>query len=89
MTYILDTKADEQYREFLDEINPIVTICGMEYLPSTVLEQVDPIAYRCGFNDWLDSENLVETDQPELDGIDEEDTTTVINADGESETRAI
>lgn len=50
----------DMYNEFIDETNEIVKIWNMEYLPSRVLEELDPIAYRCGFNDWLDSEGLTE-----------------------------
>ena len=31
-------------------------------LPSKVPEEMDPVAYRCGKNDWVDSERLVEID---------------------------
>ena len=34
----------------------MVQIGSLEYLPSKVLSECDPIAYRCGFNDWLDGE---------------------------------
>lgn len=58
MKYVTEKRAEELYDEYLDEVNPVVKICGMEYSPSRVLEEVDPTAYRCGFNDWLDSEGL-------------------------------
>ena len=35
-----------EYREFLDEIYPMINICGYEYYAGTVLEAVDPIAFR-------------------------------------------
>lgn len=46
----------ERYDEMLDDCYEIIRIGTMEYCPSNVLREVDPIAYRCGFNDWLDSE---------------------------------
>lgn len=54
MTYIDEQQAYEQYDEALDE-QGMITIGSLEYYPSLVLERVDPIAYRCGFTDWLDS----------------------------------
>lgn len=46
----------ERYDEMLNEVYGDASIGGMEYETSSALEQVDPIAYRCGFNDWVDSE---------------------------------
>ena len=46
----------ERYDSFLDECLGMVEIGGLEYNQSLALKNVDPIAYRCGFNDWLDSE---------------------------------
>ena len=45
-----------------------VTVAGMEFNPSRILEELDPVAYRCGYNDWVDS------DQSDLeDAIENED----------------
>lgn len=44
----------EQYDEFLDEFWP-VCIGSLEYAASMVLREVDPIAYRCGLLDYVDS----------------------------------
>jgi len=49
----------ERYNEMLDEEGP-VTIAGLEYDVSRVLEEVDPIAYRCGM---LDYQNALEWDE--------------------------
>ena len=46
----------ERYDEVLDEVYEPVTVTGMQYQTSRALRELDPIAYRCGFNDWLDSE---------------------------------
>ena len=35
-----------------------------KYLPSCALKELDPIAYNCGFTDWLGAENLT-TDESE------------------------
>ena len=49
----------ERYNQMLDDCYEDIDVCGMMWSPSTVLYRVDPIAYRCGINDWLDS---LETD---------------------------
>ena len=43
------------YDEMIDDCTPMVKVGSLEYLPSRVLKEVDPIAYRCGLNDYLDS----------------------------------
>jgi hypothetical protein len=43
------------YDEMIDECTPMVKVGNLEYLPSRVLKELDPIAYRCGLNDYLDS----------------------------------
>lgn len=54
------TTTDEAYEafdEYLDELGS-VTIGPLTYPPSTTLRAVDPIAYRCNFNDWADAEGI-------------------------------
>jgi hypothetical protein len=51
------TEALERYDEALDESGPAV-VAGLEYMPSRVLREVDPTAYRVGFCDWLDGEGI-------------------------------
>lgn len=40
------------FNEFLDDGNGI-TICGIEFTPSKILKECDPIAYRVYFNDYV------------------------------------
>lgn len=54
MTTLTHDQAADMYIEMLDESGP-VTIAGLEYLPSAILSAVDPIAYRCGFVDYMDA----------------------------------
>lgn len=54
MAKLQDYELEELYKNFIDETTPIVSIWGMEYEVSRVLQEVDPIAYRVGYNDWLD-----------------------------------
>jgi len=51
-------EALKQYDEMLDELYGEIKICGYEYSASNALKEVDPIAYRCGFNDFCDAENI-------------------------------
>jgi len=51
-----DRRIEELYSGWLDEVYGSVEICGLTYSASDAFESVDPIAFRCGRNDWLDSE---------------------------------
>jgi len=44
----------EAYDDLLD-CEADVIIGNLSYAPSRVLKLVDPIAYQCGLNDWLDA----------------------------------
>ena len=46
-------RAEEMYDEMLDECNDMVRIGTLEYTPSYVLKEVDPIAYREGFLEYV------------------------------------
>ena len=56
--------AEENYDNFLDECYESVNICGYEYSPSHVLPVWDPIAYRCGIDDY---ENFLRSEVEEID----------------------
>ena len=45
----------KMYDDMIDECNEEITISGMRYCASRVLKYADPIAYRCGFSDYIDS----------------------------------
>jgi hypothetical protein len=47
---------NELYSDLLDETNEPVRFGELEYLPSTVLEAVDPVAFEMGASDYADSE---------------------------------
>lgn len=57
-----EVDADKEYDVFLDECYSFRTVGGpFAYMcASKVLEECDPVAYRCGFSDWLDGEDLVD-----------------------------
>lgn len=52
------------YDDWLDDVYCLVDICGYKYDASHAFKVIDPVAYRCGFNDWADSEleNMKEED---------------------------
>jgi hypothetical protein len=52
---ITEAEALEMYEEMLDDCEGPVELCGMTYSASYVLREIDPVAYRCGFNDYVDS----------------------------------
>ena len=54
--YITDNLDTCYYDEMLNECyGDTIEICGLEYTPALAFESVDPIAYRCGMNDYYDS----------------------------------
>ena len=55
MTLLNNRQLEEMYDEMLDDVYGDIEICGYHYPASKALFDVDPTAYRCGFNDWLDS----------------------------------
>jgi len=52
---ITKTEALEMFNEMLDDCEGPVELCGSTYSASYVLREIDPVAYRCGFNDYVDS----------------------------------
>lgn len=49
-------ELDRMYRDMLDECYGDVEIAGLTYSTSHALQTIDPVAYRCGFSDWLDAD---------------------------------
>ena len=46
--------AYPEYDEFLDSAG-VVIVGGLEFYPSRIIEELDPTAYNCGYNDWVNS----------------------------------
>ena len=55
-----EDEVEQSYREWLNDLSGAVKIGSLEYDAALVLENVDPTAYRCGLNDYIDSEELQE-----------------------------
>jgi hypothetical protein len=51
-------EAEEAYDDMLNECYPVVSLGGYDYDHARAFKSVDPIAYRCGMLDWLDSEGI-------------------------------
>ncbi len=72
-----EDKYDENYDEWLDEIYGEIMIGNISFLPSRILKELDPIAYRCGFSDYIDSLDIENDEeyqelQTELEEVKEE-----------------
>lgn len=52
---VTEREAQEMFNEMLDECYEEIRFGELSYLPSDVLESTDPIAYRVGVNDYIDS----------------------------------
>lgn len=51
---ITEEQALEMYDEMLDEGGPVI-ISGIKFSPSVALLGLDPIAYKEGFSQYIDS----------------------------------
>lgn len=68
---------EDQFDESLDDSIPEIEIGCLTYSPSHVLKNVDPTAYRCSLNDFVDSLDVEDSDeykalQSEIDDIQDE-----------------
>jgi hypothetical protein len=50
---------EKSYKECLDD-SGTVEVAGISFDPSQILEELDPTAYRCGLNDYVDSKDKEE-----------------------------
>lgn len=53
MKEILVNDLIDMYHDFLDE-NGCVKLGNLEYKPSRILKEIDPIAYIVGFDDYYE-----------------------------------
>jgi len=59
--------------------------CRHELLHKSALKELDEVAYRCGKNDWLDSENYIEVNGVYYDGDELDNLKDQLVSDLESE----
>lgn len=43
---------EDCYNDMLNDVYGEIDICGMKVWASVALKRIDPIAYRCGMNDY-------------------------------------
>lgn len=55
MTTIKEWEAEEQYMEFLNDMEGCIKIDGMEYPAGNVLRMIDRVAFREGMLNYFDS----------------------------------
>jgi len=64
-------EALEMYEQMLDESGPVI-VGGIEFSPSAILKEMDPIAYDTNFNDYMDAcdidtDDLLEDEDSDFD----------------------
>jgi hypothetical protein len=69
---LTELDVNSMYDEMLDECYDMSEVGGpfSHMLASKILSECDPIAYRCGFTDWLDGEGFYEVDGEYYHGPD-------------------
>ena len=75
---ISEREATELFEDVLDDTNPTVKVGYLSFMPSMVLRELDPVAYREDFllfcDSLVDSDIYVEDytdDQVELEEVEE------------------
>ena len=63
-------QAYDAYNQMLDESGPVV-IGGLDFYPSDILREMDPIAYDTGFNDYMDACDIDTDDLDEDSDFDD------------------
>jgi hypothetical protein len=58
--------ALNNFDDTINEMHSAVTLMGLTFDASKIIKALDPIAYRCYFHDWADSEEI---DTDELTGV--------------------
>ena len=57
-----ESDYEDSYIEMLD-MDGTVTAGSLEFYPSRILSEIDPIAYGCGLSDYVDSFDLTESEE--------------------------
>lgn len=71
--HVYEVDPDEHvqdYEDMLHDVHGLVEIGSLTYDPARVLREVDPVAYRCGLSDYIDS--IDKEEQPDYIEMKEE-----------------
>lgn len=60
-----ESQVEEMFDELLDQCYEELRMGELSWSPSTALQRLDPVAYRCGLADYLSE--FEEVDEPEDD----------------------
>lgn len=63
MPKMTDYELEQAFKDYIDDTTEVVTIWGMEYSASYAIQELDPIAYRVAFSDWLASEECPDCEE--------------------------
>lgn len=55
MELVDEAQARDRFDDMLNDSYEVTVIGGIKFYPSQILREMDPIAYQCGFNDYVDS----------------------------------
>lgn len=70
--------SNSEYKDFLNEIYGSVTVCGQEFDQGDLLEDADPVAFRCGKSDY---ESQIQSELEEQ--LNREDSSDIEFIDGD------
>lgn len=56
-------KHEESFDEQIDEMTGTIEIIGLKFCASRILQELDPIAYRCALGDYVDSLDVTEDEE--------------------------
>lgn len=70
--------SNSEYKDFLNEMYGSVTVCGQEFDHGDLLEDADPVAFRCGKSDY---ESQIQSELEEQ--LNREDSSDIEFIDGD------
>lgn len=65
--------SEEDFDSYIDEVTPVIEILGMQFTPSTVIQEIDPIGYRCELGNYQETETVYACPLCEEEFDDEDD----------------
>ena len=55
--------SESGFDSYLDDSEETVTVCGLDFCPSDILKNCDPIAYRCAKSDYESNYDLDDVEE--------------------------